>query len=64
MTRLKRELEDRGILQRDFAEQIGVTEVSMSRYCTGTRVPRFSIAVKISDALNMDIKVLFAEAIR
>lgn len=51
--RLKEELVINNIKQRDLANRVGVTEVSMSRYCNGTRMPRRHILVKIASVLNI-----------
>ena len=41
-----------GMSQRDLAEAIGVTEVSMSRYINGARTPKAPIVSKIAEVLN------------
>lgn len=64
MTRLKRELEDRGISQTAFAKQIGANRSQVNLYCNGRIQPNFQKMQRMADALNMDIRVLFAEAIR
>ena len=46
-------LNERGISQRELADKIGVTEVSMSRYCRGERIPRATIISSIAQALNV-----------
>lgn len=50
--RIKPMLEKRGMTQRDLAHKIGVTEVSISRYISGERMPKANIVVYIADALN------------
>ncbi len=45
-------LEKRGMTRRELANQIGVTEVSISRYITGARMPKANIVVYMADALN------------
>ena len=50
--RLQQELARSKMKQRDLAEKVGVTEVSMSRYFNGSRMPRHSTLVAISKALN------------
>lgn len=52
-TRLKKILDDRGISQKDFADRIGVTEVSISRYMTGKRVPRATVIVNMANQLGV-----------
>ena len=51
ITRLREEMIRMGLKQRDLAEKVGVSDVSMSRYCNGHRMPRGHILVKIACAL-------------
>ena len=37
--RVKKLLDARGISQRELADEVGITEVTMSRYITAERVP-------------------------
>ena len=45
-------LKTRGMTQRDLANKIGASEVSISRYISGARMPKANIVVYIADALN------------
>ena len=45
-------LKQKGMTQRELANQIGVTEVSISRYISGARMPKANIVVYMADALN------------
>lgn len=45
-------LKQNGMTQRELANQIGVTEVSISRYISGQRMPKANIVVYMADALN------------
>jgi len=45
-------MKKRGMTQRELANQIGVTEVSISRYISGQRMPKANIVVYMADALN------------
>lgn len=45
-------LQKRGMTQRELAYRIGATEVSVSRYITGARMPKANIIVYMADALN------------
>lgn len=45
-------LKQNGMTQRELANQIGVTETSISRYITGARMPKANIVVYMADALN------------
>ena len=42
-------LEENDITQRELAEKINVTEVTISRYLSGERSPRIEIVSKIAD---------------
>lgn len=50
---IKRVLERQGKTQRELAEEIGVTECSVSRYINGDRVPKATMFAKIADALGV-----------
>lgn len=45
-------LKQNGMTQRELANQIGVTETSISRYISGARMPKANIVVYMADALN------------
>ncbi len=45
-------LKESGLTQRELAERVGVTEVSMSRYISGDRVPKGPIIANIATALH------------
>ena len=45
-------LREQGKTQRALAEQVGTTEVSISRYIKGNRVPKGSVLVNIAKALH------------
>lgn len=53
MKRLKKALILRNKTQRALANEIGVTEVTISRYVNGTRYPDAEIIVRICKALNI-----------
>lgn len=59
MTNLKRIIDEKGVQQRWLAEQVGVTEVSMSRYVSGDRIPKAPMAIRMADALGVDVKELY-----
>lgn len=50
--RLSELLKQKGYSQREFAELIGVTEVSMSRYLKGERMPKGPIVANMAKALH------------
>ena len=45
-------LEKKGMTQRELANEIGVTETSISRYISGQRVPKANIVVYMADTLD------------
>ena len=59
MTNLKRIIDEKGVQQRWLAEAVGVTEVSMSRYVSGERIPKAPIAIRMADALGVNVKDLY-----
>lgn len=40
-----------------FAEKIGITPKTLSHYCTGKSIPRFSIAYRISKATGGQVAI-------
>lgn len=51
--RIKEALKARNMTQRELAEATGITEVTISRYASSTRIPRGTEIVKIASALNV-----------
>ena len=51
--RINKMLERRRMTQRELAEKIGKTEVSVSRYVSGQRVPKATVLLKIAQALDV-----------
>lgn len=45
-------LEKRGLTQRELADLVGVTEVSMSRYISNDRIPKGPVIANIATALH------------
>ena len=43
-----------GLTQRELAEKVNVTEVSMSRYIRGDRMPRGPILANIATVLHIE----------
>lgn len=41
-----------GMTQREVAEKVGITEVSMSRYVLGTRIPKAPTLARIATVLG------------
>ena len=53
-------IEVRGISQRELAERIGITEVSISRYVAGQRAPSSLTLCKISKVLGCTMEDLLS----
>lgn len=51
-TRISDLLDQQGLSQRELADKVGVTEVSMSRYIKGERTPKGPIIANIAKALH------------
>lgn len=56
--RLKRVLAERGMMQKELAEKIGVNEMAISRYIHGGRIVSVPILVEICKALNVSADYL------
>ena len=48
-------LEAKGISQKELAKNAHVTEASISRYITGERYPKWQIAKRIADVLDVSL---------
>lgn len=58
ISRLDQARKEKGLTQRELANRVGVTEVSMSRYVNGARVPKEPIVVNIAKALGVSVDYL------
>ncbi len=56
--RIKEQLIEKGISQKELAIKAGTTEAAISCYVRGTRVPRASVLAKIAIALNTTTEYL------
>lgn len=56
--RVKEILEEKDMKQKDLAEIVGISEVSISRYLKGTHEPGKDILEKIANALDVSIDYL------
>ena len=59
--RLKELLDKRGMSQRELADKIGTTEVSVSRYIKGERTPKGPVITKIAQVLNVSTDYLLRD---
>lgn len=57
-TRLQSLLNDRGISRKEFAAMTGLTEASISRYCTGAREPKSITLGAMAAALGVSVDEL------
>lgn len=56
--RLKKALDDHGMMQKELAAEIGVNEMAISRYVHGGRMVSVSILIDICKALNISADYL------
>lgn len=56
MKSIKEILEAKGMSQRELADKVGITEVSLSRYINGNRIPKAPVAMCIARALGVNIE--------
>lgn len=59
--RLYNLMKKRKMTQRELAERIDVTEVSISRYVTGKRIPRTDVLSRIADLFGVTCDYLLYE---
>jgi transcriptional regulator with XRE-family HTH domain len=55
---LKELLKSKGLKQKWLASKMGVSEVSVSNWCSGKSVPKSAHLHKLSDLLDVPIKTL------
>ena len=55
---LKELIKTRGIKQKWLAGKLGVSEVTVSNWCSGKTIPNEDHVVKLSAILDVDVKVL------
>ena len=56
--RIKQRLDELNMSQRELAKTCKITEVSMSRYINGNRVPKGPMCVTIANALGCSVEWL------
>lgn len=61
---LKKYLDQNKMSQREFADRLGCTEASVSRYISGQRVPKAPLAIKMAEILGTTVEELFADDIK
>lgn len=55
--KLETYLTGKNIKHSDFAETLGVTQVTVTRYANGTRRPSLAMALKIEDVTKKKVRV-------
>ena len=60
---LKRIRRERGLSQDELAEKIGTSKQVISRYESGQRIPKISVAVQIAKALGVTLEELNGQAV-
>jgi len=56
--RLFKALEKSGMMQKEFADRIGVTQTSVSRYLSGDRIPKADLVASMAKALEVSCDYL------
>lgn len=51
-------MEEKKMTQKELANEIKVTEASMSRYLKGERIPRIDVLVNIARVFNVSVEYL------
>ncbi|MBE5825298.1 MAG: helix-turn-helix transcriptional regulator [Butyrivibrio sp.] len=59
--RIRAQLDAINKSQKDLATEVGITEVSLSRYIAGSRVPRGSVIANLAKALHTTTDYLLGE---
>lgn len=59
MRSIREILEAKGMSQRELADKVGITEVTLSRYINGNKVPKAPTAMCIARALGVDVEEIF-----
>lgn len=55
--KLKSYLSDKNIKHSDFAEKLGVSQVTVTRYANGKRTPSLGMARRIEDITKRKVRV-------
>lgn len=59
MTNLEYLLDHRGYSQREFAEECGIPQSSISRYIVSKTIPKATVALQMADVLCVQVEDLF-----
>lgn len=68
MTNIGKKIADhlsrQGLSQRELAQRVGVSEVAMSRYINGTRIPKATILDSIAKTLHTSMEELMRQEVK
>lgn len=56
--RLEYLLKAKGMTQRELAEKMKITEVSISRYASGQRIPKATTVINMAAAIGIPVEML------
>ena len=59
MRSIREILKTKGMSQRELADKVGITEVTLSRYINGDRTPKAPVAICIARVLGVDAEEIF-----
>lgn len=59
LSRLRHVIKTSGLKQKDLAKKIGVSEISISRYCSGTQVPTRVTVNMLAALLGVSVSWLY-----
>lgn len=59
--KLKEMLAEKGMMQRELAMKIGMTEASISRYIKGDRTPTAKVVKRMAEALGCSVSCLLGD---
>ena len=57
-------LKKNNIIQKELADRIGITEVSLSRYISGNRIPKGTVVANIANALHTTTDYLLESEVK
>lgn len=61
-TRLKEAIKSSGLKQKDLAKRIGVSEITLSRYCAGTQTPTNGNLRLLAAEIGVSVAYLLGES--
>lgn len=61
-TRTNKILKEKGITQKELSKMSKITEASLSRYLSGSLIPRIDVVRNIAEALGVSVSYLIGES--